>query len=150
MAKPAIIFWKAPLLAQVDTGVFSFMHTMRGPEFLVFYGIWFFIVFVAVWIARKCDRDTPLITVAGLCAFELPGIVRIIIGSQHGMHRWWFLVILMILGFIAFLLRAEHFDGLGSGNCNSSCSSSSSSSCSSGGGGCGGGGGGGCGGCGGS
>lgn len=132
------------ILAQAGHNPLSFLHTMRGPDFLVLFAVWFLITFCGVWLFRCRDRDTPVTTLLGLACFEALGIARIMDGSAHGMHNWAFLILMMIIGGLIFFLRAEHFQNDGS---NGSCSGGSSS-CSSGGG-CGGGGGG-CGGCGGS
>ncbi|HEV2693754.1 MAG TPA: hypothetical protein VG347_12755 [Verrucomicrobiae bacterium] len=132
------------ILAQVDHGAFSFLHTMRGPDFLLLFGVWFAVTFGWVLWRRCNDADTPATTLIGLVCFEGLGVVRIIDGSAHGLHNWFYLLLMMFFGGIAFFMRAEHFQ-----NRNGNTSSCSSGSSCSGGGGCGGGGGG-CGGCGGS
>ena len=121
----------SPILAAAETGIFSFLHTMKGPEFLGLFAGWFAVTFVTVLILRSCGRDTPLTTIVGLGCFELLGVARILVGSARGMHRWEFLFVMMVFGGVVFFLRAEHFEssrGLGG----------SSTGC--GGGGCGGGG----------
>ena len=141
------------ILAQTaDQGILGFLHTMRGPDFLLLFGVWFLVTFGGVLLFRWRGQDTPFTTITGLAGYELLGIVRIIDGSAHGMHNWGFLILMMIIGGIIFLIRAEHFENTGNdgsgGSWWNSNSSGGSSGCSSGGGGCGGGGGG-CGGCGG-
>lgn len=119
----------------------NFLETMKGPEFLALYLGWFVFVFCCVLVARKCGADSPITTSIGLILFEGLGVARLIIGSAHGMHKFEILFVMMFVGAILFLVRAE--------NLSSGSGSSSGGSC--GGGGCGGGGcgGGGCGGCGG-
>lgn len=129
-------------------GRFDFLHTMKGPEFLFVYGFWFVAVFVVVLALRTMGHDTPLVSGLGLVAFEILGVARYLVGSAHGMHRWDFLGMMMLVGGCCFVFRAESLPG--SHRSGGSCSGGFSASSCSGGGGCGGGGGGGCGGCGGS
>ncbi|HAB14830.1 MAG TPA: hypothetical protein PLX89_09850 [Verrucomicrobiota bacterium] len=126
---------------------FSFLYSVNGPEFLALFAGWFVVVFGTVLVLRWRGMDTPAVTAAGLIIFESLGIVRIMMGSSHGLHRWTILIIFMVVGGLAFSMRAEHFRGSGSsggGGC------SGGTGCGGGGGGGCGGGGGGCGGCGGS
>src|SRR5258706_170088 len=102
-----------PMLAQSDGGIFSFLHTMKGPEFLALCFVWFVLTFATVLILRWRGFDTPVTTFIGLFCFELLGIVRMIVGSAYGMHKWGFLIAMMIVGGIIFFLRAEHFDNSG-------------------------------------
>ena len=128
-----------------DSGVlFDFLHTMKGPDFLVLYGGWFVITFGIVLVLRRQDHDNVMTTLAGLACFIGLGLARLIDGSAHGMHKWNLLIAMMIIGGFCFVIRLEQSSG------GSSDGSSWWSSCSTGGG-CGGGGcgGGGCGGCGG-
>ena len=119
----------------------NFLETMRGPEFLAVYGGWFVVTWIGMLIVRHKVSDGWWTTLGGLLAFESVGFARYLIGTAHGLHKWDFLFLMMIVGALFFLARTDHF---------SSGSNGSWSSC--GGGGCGGGGcgGGGCGGCGGS
>ena len=122
-----------------------FLHTMRGPDFLVLYAVWFVILFAAVLILRHTGFDNGFTTLGGLTLFLGLGIARIAVGTAHGMHNWSYLIMMMIFGAIFFLARLEQVSG------SDSSSNSWWSSCSTGGGcGSGGCGGGGCGGCGGS
>jgi hypothetical protein len=140
----------ASIFAQADDGIFSFLHTMRGPDFLLLYFVWFIVTFGGVLLLRWNGHDSPLTTVAGLLLYELLGVLRIISGSAHGMHKWEFLILMMVIGAVVFVVRIKLNQSSGDGGHWWS-SSSGGSSCSSGGGGAGcGGGGGGCGGCGGS
>ena len=95
-------FWASSILAQADNGIFSFLHTMEGPEFLGLYLVWFAVVFVTVLILRWRGRDSPVTTVVGVACFELLGVARMIVGSAHGLHQWEFLIVMMILGGLAF------------------------------------------------
>ena len=144
------------IFAQADSGLFRFLHTLRGPDFLLLFWVWFLVTFCSVLLWRWRVADSPLVSLIGLLGFEALGVARMIDGSAHGLHKWGFLILMMVAGGIAFFIRAKHFKtGGGDGNCSggswwsSGCSSGSSGCGSSGGGGCGGGGGG-CGGCGGS
>lgn len=144
------------ILAQSDGGLLAFLHTMRGPDFLLLFAVWFVVTFCGVLLFRWGGHDTPINTLSGFLAYELLGAVRIIDGSAHGMHRWGFLILMMIVGGLVFFIRAKRFNNSGD-NCSSGGWWSGGgwgggSSCSGGGGGGGGcgGGGGGCGGCGGS
>ena len=120
----------------------SFLHTMAGPEFLGLYFIWFLITWIAMLFVRHRLSDTWFTSMAGLALFEGLGLARYFVGKAHGLERWEFLFLMMLVGALFFLVRAEHLkQGSSTGWGGSSC----------GGGGCGGGGcgGGGCGGCGG-
>lgn len=139
MSVPNFIFPVA-----VDDGLLGLLPAVKGPEFLLLFVGWFFLTFLTVLILRRRGHDTPFATLGGLICFEVPGLLRIIEGSSHGMHKWTFLILTMIFGGIVFLIRAENFSRSGgSGGCGGGACSGGSS-------GCGGGGGGGCGGCGGS
>lgn len=131
------------IFAQADPDLFNFLHTMRGPDFLLLFGGWFIVTFGGVLVFRWCVRDTPITTILGVICFESLGVARIIDGSAHGMHKWLFLILMMILGGLIFFLRADHFQNTGNSDGGSWWGSSCGSS------GCGGGGSG-CGGCGGS
>ena len=138
------------ILAQAGGGVFNFLHTLRGPDFLLLFWVWFLVTFGGTLLLRWRGRDTPLTTILGLLCFEALGVARMIDGSAHGLHKWEFLILMMVIGGICFFIRANNFQfGGGNGSCSGGSWWSSGSSCSGGGGGCGGGGGG-CGGCGGS
>jgi uncharacterized membrane protein YgcG len=135
------------MFAQAEGGWFDFLHTMRGPDFLLLYFIWFIVTFGTVLLFRWRGKDTPLVTLGGLACYELLGLVRIIVGSMHGMQKWDFLILMMVIGGVIFLIRASFNQSNGDGGSWWSSNCSSGSSCG-GGGGCGSGGG--CGGCGGS
>jgi len=119
----------------------SFLHTMSGPDFLKLYFGWFLVTWIGMLIVRHRISDTSLTSVGGLFLFEALGAARYFAGKAHGMEKWTFLEIMMIVGGFFFILRAENFNQGSSSGCGST----------TGGGGCGGGGcgGGGCGGCGG-
>lgn len=119
---------------------------MSGPEFLIFYMLWFLLVFVVVLFLRYLGYDKPIITISGLALFLGVGVARWVLGSSEGLHKWFGLAAMMFFGTILFLIRFQSSGGGPEGG-------SGCSSCSSGSSGCGGGGscgGGGCGGCGGS
>jgi hypothetical protein len=125
-------------------GLFDLLHEMRGPDFLVLYAVWFALTFGTVLILRAKGHDDALTNAGGWLLFLGLGVARIIVGSQHGLHKWGYLIAMMGIGSIIFALRVEQVSDGSSG------SSSWWSSCSTGGGcGSGGCGGGGCGGCGG-
>ena len=121
----------------------TFLETMRGDKFLVLYLVWLVVTWIGMLIVRHKVSDSIWTSGGGLFAFESLGVVRYYIGRAHGMHNWDYLFMMMGIGALFFLLRAENFkSGSDGGWGYTSC----------GGGGCGGGGcgGGGCGGCGGS
>src|SRR5262245_11011055 len=120
----------------------NFLQTMRGPEFLALYAVWFVLTFGGMFIVRHIVSDTIWTSLAGLLVFEGLGLARYLVGSAHGMQNWEFLFAMMFIGALFFLVRAQHMKSNSDGSWwGGSC----------GGGGCGGGGcgGGGCGGCGG-
>jgi hypothetical protein len=123
-----------------DSGLFDFLHTMKGPEFLQLFIVWFVIVRVGVAILRARLGNLAWITAGGLVLFEGLGAFRYYVGSAQGMHMWGNLGAVMVIGFVLICMTADSF-------------SSSRTSNDSATGGCGGGGrcggGGGCGGCGG-
>ena len=129
-----------PLLATLS----DWLKTLPGPIFLAVYFLWFLFCMVGLILLRSSGSHKVLSTLGMLALFEGAGIIRYIVGSAAGMHRWDGMFAMMFFGALAFLVSINP-GGRGSNG-------SSSSSCSSGGG-CGGGsgcGGGGCGGCGGS
>jgi hypothetical protein len=118
----------------------NFLETMRGPEFLALYFVWFILTWGCMLLVRHKVVDCIWTSLGGLALFEGLGVTRYIVGEAHGMHKWDFLFAMMFIGALFFLARTDSFTS-GSGSGWGSC----------GGGGCGGGGcgGGGCGGCGG-
>ena len=124
-----------------------FLETARGPEFVVLFGGWFLLCWSTLLALRRLGGDHPLTTVIMLALFESAGVARYLAGSAAGLQRWTNLFLMMVIGALFFVLRAEQGTRNGSGG-----GGTSSSSCSTGCGGCGSGGcgGGGCGGCGGS
>ena len=132
-------FRAAHILAAAGDGAFSFLTTLKGPEFLALFAGWFVLTFLTVLVLRWRGYDTPFTTIIGLICFELLGVARIVDGSAHGMHKWDLLILMMVVGGFGFFIRVKNF------NRSDGSRGSSWSSCS---GGCGGGGG--CGGCGGS
>jgi uncharacterized membrane protein YgcG len=119
--------------------IFDFLGTMKGPEFLVLFFVWFLLLFGAVLLLRRWGFDTPVTTLTGFVLFEALGVARYLIGSASGMRKWEIMVFMMILGGIAFFTRGSSSRGGAlSGDSGGGCGSD------------GGGGGGGCGGCGGS
>jgi hypothetical protein len=136
-----------PVLAQAGGGILAFFGTMQGPDFLGLYLGWFFLTRLTVMFLRHFGHDTTATTLIGLVCYELLAVARIIAGTAHGLHRWGFLIAMMVVGGLIFFLRAEHLKKGDGSSWITSCGTGSSCS---GGGGCGGGGcGGGCGGCGG-
>ena len=101
------------MLAQTDGGIFRFLHTMRGPDFLLLFGIWFIVTFGCVLLFRWRGQDTPFTTLTGLLCFEALGAARIMDGAAHGLHKWGFLILMMIVGGIIFIIRTEHFNSQG-------------------------------------
>jgi hypothetical protein len=145
-----------PLFAAASSGPLDFLHTMKGPDFLGLFFVWFLVTFLTVVTLRAAGYDDYRVTAAGLACFEALGVARIVVGSFHGMGKWGFLIAMMGIGALCFFIRAKHFEGTGGGSGDGGggdtggtwWSSDSGGSGSSGGGGCGGGGSG-CGGCGG-
>lgn len=148
-----------PMLAMLS-GLYDFFQNTNGPDFLAYYIQWLIFLFLALIAVRKWVSDAVGVSLGFLAVFEGSGLARIIIGSSNGMHRWGYLIALMVLGGLVMSIRIRHFTDLRRGmmngdgrstGCGSSGCSSASSSCS-GGSSCGGSscGGGGCGGCGGS
>jgi hypothetical protein len=131
-------------------GPFDFFRTMMGPDFLVLYAGWLVLVLFMVVLLRNTGHDTWFTSLGGLFMYEVPGAIRILVASQAGMHKFGFLIVMMIAGFFIFLFRVQGNGGGGEGggfwvsSCGGGGSCGGGSSC--GGGGCGGGGCGGCGG----
>ena len=71
MNLPSVIF------AQADGGLFRFLHTMRGPDFLLLFGVWFVITFGGVLLFRWRGQDTPVTTLLGLIAYEALGVSQL-------------------------------------------------------------------------
>jgi len=123
---------------------------LKGQAFLAFYLVLFFVTLFGGGIARAKLKQVPGVGVLALVLFEAVGVIRIITGLEKGMHKFGFLLAIMIVGGFVFVFKflsrsagsgrdggSDFFFIGGCGGCG-------------GGGGCGGcGGGGGCGGCGG-
>lgn len=108
---------------------------VRGPEYLIFFGILWFALFLAKFIFRW-----PIIV--PMMLYLSNGGTRLFVGKAMGMAKFDYLIAMLILGPVLYVMIACSPKGrsgsyFGSGGGGSS------------GGGCGGGGGGGCGGCGG-
>jgi hypothetical protein len=115
----------------------QFLGTMKGPEFLVLFFVWFLLLFGGVLLLRWWGFDTPLTTLTGFVLFEALGVARFVIGSANGMQNWGIMAFMMILGGIAFFTRGSSLSGGAlSGDSGGGCGSNE---------GCGGGGCGGCG-----
>ena len=114
---------------------------MKGPAFLGFYAMLFVGVYLMqhVYLHVYSAFNTNSTVFHAIVVFEFVGAWRWFQASQRGMHKFGFLFVMMFVGLILLLLRANVEGSGGSMWSTSSCSSSS----------CGGGCGGGCGGCGG-
>src|SRR5579872_2974500 len=77
---------------------FHVFAAMDGPSFLLVYVVWLLVLWLGVILLRACNYDTPLVSVTGLVLFEGGGVLRYFIGSAHGMHRWGFMIALMLVG----------------------------------------------------
>ena len=66
-----------PALAQAGSGLFDFLHEMKGPDFLGLFFGWFILVFGVVLIVRWRGHDSPAISLMGLLCFETLGVARI-------------------------------------------------------------------------
>jgi len=117
-----------------------FMATLKGPEFLFFYGFVLIASIVVLAALRNIWEDSMHVTFLILILFEAIGVTRFIDGSNAGMHKFSIMFVMMGMGGIMMFARSDQFS---SNSSSSNCGSSCGSSCS----GCGGGGG--CGGCGG-
>jgi uncharacterized membrane protein YgcG len=127
-----------------DSGFPAFLHTMKGPQFLIVYVLWFWLLFGALWILRRRGFERPFVDFIAALLFIGLGVARIIIGSAYGLHKFELLILLMIVGTIFLSSRLDRTGGGKSGSSNWWSSCSSGGGCGSGG--CGGGGCGGCGG----
>src|SRR5690349_14337144 len=104
--------------------MFDFLYTIKGPDFLPLFLFWWLVTRIAVAIARSTEHDSAATTFIGLCTFEALGVARIVVGSAHGMHKWDFLLMMMLAGGATFLIRSDHFNSTGiGGSGTSSCSS---------------------------
>src|ERR1700727_1024567 len=92
------------MAADTDNGLLNFLHTMSGPNFLWLFAVWFLITFGGVLLFRWNGRDTPATTIIGLTCFELLAVARLIDGSAHGLHKWTFLILMMIVGGVVFII----------------------------------------------
>jgi ankyrin repeat protein len=144
-AKKPEALWRIglPLAFVVIVIAFVIQMGFDGPSFLAFYVLLFIVTFASSHAIRKAI-DTDEVNYLALLVFEGVGVIRIFYGATHGMHKFGFLIIGMIIGGI-ILLRPNIIESSGNSGSDGFFSSSSSSSC---GGGCGGSCGGGCGGCG--
>lgn len=127
-----------------------FTQDLNGPDFLVFYPVLFFVTLFGGGIARAKLKQVPGIGLLAWVLFEAVGVIRIITAMEKGMHKFGFLIAMMIVGGIVFLFKFNRrFAGSGRDGDSGFFILGGCGGCG-GGGGCGGcGGGGGCGGCGG-
>lgn len=142
--------WFAVLMAVLVIWIcaYAVMVDMKGPEFLKFFGILFVILILAATLVRHVWADQWKVSILACLTFEGVGLIRLVSGSLAGMHKFDFLLVMMILGGLIFFVRAKA-DGSGYG-IGGGCAIGGCGAGGCGGGGCGGGGcGGGCGGCGG-
>lgn len=100
-----------PLAAANDGGPFSFFHTAKGPEFLFGYAIWFGVLFLGSLAIRKDGARHPAASIAACFLYEIVGVIRIVDGSAHGMHKWNFLIIMMVFGAVFFFVRFDKTGG---------------------------------------
>jgi hypothetical protein len=128
-----------------------FAQDLNGPDFLVFYAVLFFVtLFGGGTLRAKFRTYVPGVGVLAWLLFEAVGGIRIIVGLQKGMHKFSFLIAIMIVGGIVFLMKfSARFSGSGRGGDGGGFFFLGGCGGCGGGGGCGGCGGGGCGGCGG-
>ena len=123
-------------------------HDWSGIKYLFFYGLTFFVLLISSLFIRSGFVDLYIISVVHFLVFEAIGAARLHYGLTHDMHRFAFLIIMMLLGGACFFLRSKTIDG-GSyglfGGCGIDFGSGGGCGSGCGGGGCGGG----CGGCGG-
>jgi len=98
----------SPWLAQAENGIASYLEGMTGPQFLGLYAIWFLVVFGGLLLLRWRGLNTPALTLTGLACYEVPGLLRMFVFSEAYMHKWVFLIAMMVLGGIAFLVRIEN------------------------------------------
>jgi hypothetical protein len=142
-----IIFWRLLVPAAVIiTGISCLIQTrMDGEEFLIFFAFLGICGMITVIGSEFHDLGKGRTFVLCLIAFEVIGVVRNMYGSFIGMHKFEYLMMMMIG--MPFLGTMALF-GKSVGRSNGSGWSGSSGGGGCGGGGCGGGGGG-CGGCGG-
>ena len=68
---------------------------MKGPQFLLFYAVAFAVSYAAAWAGSRSDAS---IAVWGLVIFEGIGLIRLVYGALHGMHRFVFMIAGMIIG----------------------------------------------------
>lgn len=128
--------------------IVDLLGTMSGPDFLSVYLLWFLLtVQIAVLVRRLMDVDDIVARLFGAALFLGVGAARMYLGSAHGLHKWEYLTLAMLVGTVCFFIGIDTWIGYG-GSGYSSCGMWYG--CSTGGGCGGGGGGGGCGGCGGS
>lgn len=143
---PIALMLAAALAVAISVTAASMIgRPMRGPAFLGLYLVTFAATFGAATLLRHAWRDTWVLSVAGFVAFEMIGLIRMADGLSRGMHKFQFLALMMIVGGLAFFVRAKE-DGSGHGLFGH-CGGGHGGGCgtSSCGGGCGGGGCGGCG-----
>jgi len=135
----------AVLFVCIVGGVSAYVEKLKGPDFLVTYGIVFASLFVGSTIVRHAWQDLWAISIWAFLVFESIGAVRILFAYPPGVRKFGFMIGMMVLGGILFFVRAKGDGGYGVfGSCAGGCGGFMG--CGSGGGGCGGGGCGGCGG----
>lgn len=144
------IFWPVAMGISVCLiGAMSFYQpVLDGPQFLMVAVLLAAVGMCLTLVAKPMEWGTGRVAVMSLITFELICLIRIMWGQSHGMHKFGFLVgMMVIVPVIAVVGCFGSIGGVGGSGHHSFFSSCSDcgSSC---GGGCGGGCGSGCGGCG--
>ncbi len=131
-------FFLVPVIA-VSAAVLCFIsREFNGPEFLELYCAALVVFLVALLIFRKIVADSFFVRVVFLAGFESIGISRFIYGVTHGMMKFDYLTIIMVLGGALLFFIFSNYHGYvgreGRKNSDGGCSGCSSGGC----GGCGG------------
>ena len=94
--------------------------SLKGPEFLGYYLVVFFLVYLVSLIVSLVRTEHMYALWFGLLIFEGIGLTRIITGVQQGMHKFGLLGVMMILGGIVFLATrvAREPGGCSVGGCS--------------------------------
>jgi hypothetical protein len=94
------------LVTAVSLSAYFLYTGMSGPQFLALYTCLFGLCWMAAEILRSWTPGYSAVVIPAVIFFSI-GLARIVIGLQHGMHRFLLLILGMLAGSLLILLGTE-------------------------------------------
>lgn len=119
----AVFLWSTPVLFLGLILGTNYSNSLDGPSFMSFILVVFAATFLASFLLRLLWMEIDQIRLVTFLFFEALCVYRLLWGYNHGMRRFGFLVVTMLVGGFLFFLRKESFDSLGGGwgGCGGGC-----------------------------